>query len=208
MVRNQVDDRWRAIWNGYLDGGDNPGNFSADGHPFLPGDMEMGIRGLLGLPQGQHYWRELARGVRDLEQRFLLHGRAQVTSEPNVMDALVSAVDVIFDWWGEPAAARKLIAGSVDLMGSGSWSMNAGAAWAYCIYRRPGWAAVVAMVTTHETRADIEHATLNNAFASGLMWYWDWERARNRNRKELDSVWQRSNLASIAIKDEVYQEVA
>jgi transcriptional regulator with XRE-family HTH domain len=198
MIQNQADSRWKPIWLDYLTGGRYPSDFSAPGHPFLPGRSPMGIRGLLGLPAGPDYWRELASGVRDLELRFLLHGKAKVKDTPNVLDELVDAIAVIFDWWGEPSAAQELLRGSWDLIGSGSWSDHPSAAWAYGVHTRR-WALAV------QTGNDIEKRTFADTIASGLMWYLDWQLARTRDGRQRPAPEPAGSAAHINIQKEVDQ---
>jgi transcriptional regulator with XRE-family HTH domain len=167
MIHNQTDEHWReSVWNTYLEHGR---------HPFLPGGTMMWIRGLLGLPQDEDYWRNLARGVRDLERRLMLEGNARVGSSINVIDELEHAIAVIFDRWDSPEAAQNLMRGSLDLMASeGRWIMHASAAWAHAVDRR-GWSSAVWSV-----ESNFERTTLANMLVDGLQWYRDWQKAREK----------------------------
>jgi transcriptional regulator with XRE-family HTH domain len=193
MIYNQLDDRvndrWKPIWYDYLTGGDNAADFSAAGHPFLPGKAAMGMRGLLGRPAGEDYWREVAQGIRDLERRFLRYGKANVDSAPNVLDELVKAVAVVFDWWGEPSAAQNLMRGSLELAWTGSWFMHASAAGAYGIEQR-GWTVAV------WTADEVEHKMFADTIASGLAWYGDWQSARSVPVATLRNIGASSRKAS------------
>jgi transcriptional regulator with XRE-family HTH domain len=160
MVHNQVDDRWREpVWtDSYLKRGC---------HPFLPGGAMMGIRGLLGLPENEDYWRNLARGIRDLERRLVWDETV------DVLDELEGAFALIFDRSNSPEGARNLVRASVELMvPEGSWSQYATAAWAHAV-KRLGW---------HEAAWNVapkfERTTLANMFVDGLPWYRDYKKAR------------------------------
>jgi transcriptional regulator with XRE-family HTH domain len=183
MIRNQVDGRWKEIWDRYLSGGGHPEDFKQPAHPFLPGRAMTGIRGLLGMPQSAEYWKGIAAGVRDLERRLLSNGYGTLDSSPNVMDELAKAVGVIFDWWPDPRAAQALLQASIDLMSSGTWSMYAQAAWAYGACRK-GWSNAV-----RTGRNDVERKTRADVLASGLKLYTDWQLARrDRSPSAADSV--------------------
>ncbi|SPF39089.1 hypothetical protein SBA4_2290002 [Candidatus Sulfopaludibacter sp. SbA4] len=192
MIHNQLDDRWKGIWERYLTGGEHPEDFAGRSHPFLPGKTMTGIRGLLGLPKSEDYWKEVARGVRDLERRFLGTGHARLESSPNVMDELVKAIGQVFDWWGDPSAAQELMRGAIDLMRDGSWFMFAQAAWA-CNVSRSGWSDAV------QTGEEIESKTFAMVIANGLKVYTDWQLARNDHRKEVTRLQEDSEKASRAV---------
>lgn len=174
MIHNQADERWKAVWYGYLGGRDHPEDFDAPGHPCLPGNWLSGVRGLLGLPRGEGYWREIARGIGELERRFLQHGKSGVDAEPNVLDEVERAVAVVFDWWGEARAAQELLRACFDLMAEGApgWFMHAQAAWAYGVHQREGWEEAVRSGT------DMQQRMFANSLAAGLQWYEDWRAAR------------------------------
>jgi hypothetical protein len=164
MIHNQMDTRWHDIWRRYL---------MDVGHPFLPGKAAMGMRGLLGMPEREAYWWDIAQGVRDVEQRFLMSGRAGVKDEPNVIDELKKIVAVVFDWWNEPAAAQRLLQGSMELMGSEGWSSHALGAWAAEIVRRDGWAEAAC------AGDDMQKRRFADCMMTGLTWYGDWQEARS-----------------------------
>jgi transcriptional regulator with XRE-family HTH domain len=189
MIRNQVDERWKQLWFSFLTGGNQASDLTTRAHPFLPGTEETGVRGLLALPLSASYWRTIAEGVRDLERRFTLHGRAGVEDTPNVMDALETAVAVIFDSWADPRAAQDLMRGSLALMATGSWFMFASAAWAYGIHRR-GWNEAV------WSSSDLEHREFADTLASGLQWYKDWQLARQMRGSGLRDIQSESDSAS------------
>jgi len=160
MIRDQVDKDWREdVWDPYLKQGR---------HPFLPGGPSMGMRGLLGRPEDKDYWRELARGVRDLERRLLRECIAHVNSPDKIVGELQTVIDVVLDRWAEPAAAQKLMLGSLDLIAGGSWSEYASAAWAAEVDRR-GWSRVVQSVESQS-----ERRTIAEVIKLGLVWCREW----------------------------------
>jgi transcriptional regulator with XRE-family HTH domain len=175
MTHNQVDRRWQEIWDRYISGGDHPEDFSPPGHPFLPGRISTGIRGLLGMPQGDGYWDDVARGVRDVERRFLTTGFATVESTISILDELAKAIAVVFDWWADPRAAQSLMEGSINLMSAdlGTWSMFAQSAWAYAVCRK-GWLDAV------RTGSKLDRKKYADILASGLKLFTDWQLARKQ----------------------------
>jgi len=182
MIRNQKDGRWEEIWNRYVGGDEHPERLDTSGHPFLPGRVLAGVRGLLGMPPTQEYWKRMARGVRDFERRLIRHGYANLESDPNIMEELPKAIVVIFDWWADPRAAQQLLQGSIDLMDEGSWSMYAQAAWAFAVQRR-GWSDAV-----RSGREDPQQKKYANAMANGLKIYTAWRRAADDLRSGPDDL--------------------
>jgi len=158
MIHNQLDGRWKEIWDGYLTGAT---------HLFLPGKTRTGLQGLLGMPETPGYWREMARGIRDLERTFMKTRRDQLDITLDVMSELTKAVGVVFDSWGDAKSAQQLLRGSIDLIGAGSWGMYAQAAWAYGVRKR-GWLQAVRVAE------EMERGTFANAIASGLKFYKEW----------------------------------
>ncbi len=173
MINNQIDDRWHPVWYRYIEGGDYPKDFKRPAHPFLPGGPLTGFRGLLGARQDEKYWKNLSLGIHSFGLRFLLNGYEQVNSEPNLMDEMVAAMNVIFDWWNEPAAARSLLNASFDLMGE-SWSEHAASAWAVVVVDR-GWYTVMCNGT------EVDSKNVLDTIVSGLKLYSDWQSGRDNS---------------------------
>ncbi len=172
MIDNQIDDRWHSVWYRYIEGGDNPRDFEGQVHSFLPGGPLTGFRGLLGARQDENYWKNLSLAIHRFGLRFLLNGCGQVNSEPNLMDEMVAAMNIIFNWWNEPAAARSLLNASLDLIRE-SWSEHAAAAWAVVVQLR-GWDRAIC------TGSEVDDKNLLDTIVAGLKLYSDWQRKRRR----------------------------
>ena len=164
MIQNQTDYRWMPVWSEFV---------SKFSHPFLPGDQLMGMRGLLGLPpKDVEYWRNLARGMRDIERSFIESKKIE-----NILTSLTQAAGAVFSKQDHPDSARHLLMASVELMKEGSWNDFAVGGFAMAS-RKEGWHD-----NLYQSQNLPVRRVLGNAIRSGLQTYLDWESAVKKQQK-------------------------
>ncbi|MGD1093996.1 MAG: helix-turn-helix transcriptional regulator [Bryobacteraceae bacterium] len=185
MERNQADVRWEGIWFEFVRQGK---------HAFLPGAVQAGFDGLIHLQPAKEesaYWTRLASAVRELQIQMYREQRVIPGKQPDVIDELKSHIGTIFDYWGQPFAATRLLKAALPL----GWMAEAVSAWCCAVLDR-SWDQ-----TIQDWPNPLPKHVVVAILAQGLDYHRDWsDQAGNSDRaSQIESARSRVNEESIRV---------